>query len=561
MKKGNWDPTRVLEAWGLIGYKPHSAILDICDNAVSAKASMVKVKIESGKSDTQIGTRAIITRILISDNGLGMDEADLDNALSLGSSSAHYSSETLSKFGMGLKAASSSIGRCLTIVSKKRGGQLWTVTLDQDILRNKNEYCYESYRSTADEIELFSKETKQSEQGTIIIISKIRTSRLPKLIEIKTELKKWAAVVYHYYIAGEVLNSPKLDFLIDDEHIKPVDPLFVAEIDPNDPNLDDLTWDGTTVKWILTKQNFQLDSNSPIYAELEITQLPHPPMTEHRTQVQRSKTREKYMIEAGNYGFYIYRNKRLISWADSLNTINLDQKLYGFRGRLFIESDADEVLNIDVTKSRIDLSELAKDQLSPILREAKMKSQSAWEKQTKFIESLSGNDPHDEINQALDELGKMNDESNNIDESVSPENERKILEFRRKIASVEKPATIEEKKKLEKERKRVQYVDSLSNNQLWERSFCADRGLIVRVNNSHRLVNDILSSCQENNQLVKILDLLFFCLAEAEYNVVYKETGFDQRLAENLLEVFREHASSSISDAIRKVGSEVLTSK
>ena len=46
MIEGTWNPARVFEALGKIGYKPHSAILDIADNSVSANCSHLDIIIE-----------------------------------------------------------------------------------------------------------------------------------------------------------------------------------------------------------------------------------------------------------------------------------------------------------------------------------------------------------------------------------------------------------------------------------------------------------------------------------------------------------------------------------
>ncbi len=50
-------------------------------------------------------------------------------------------------------------------------------------------------------------------------------------------------------------------------------------------------------------------------------------------------------MEAGNYGFYVYRNRRLISWAEAFSNgmasiIPAQQKYFGFRGRINIDGTA-----------------------------------------------------------------------------------------------------------------------------------------------------------------------------------------------------------------------------
>ena len=140
--------------------------------------------------------------------------------------------------------------------------------------------------------------------------------------------------------------------------------------------------------------------------------------------------RDHYLIEAKNYGFYIYRNWRLISWADSLSFVTRDQDLYAFRGRLLINSDADDVLNIDVTKSRIHLSEIAHDQLKPLIREAVKKSIAAWNNAKRETRRISQQDPHDTANDALDRSERLQDDADKRDMSITPPDQRKELEER-----------------------------------------------------------------------------------------------------------------------------------
>ena len=149
----------------------------------------------------------------------------------------------------------------------------------------------------------------------------------------------------------------------------------------------------------------------------------------HKEIMTPNECREYYKIGAGNYGFYIYRNKRLISWAESLDFVPRDQDLYAFRGRLLINSDADDVLNIDVTKSRIHLSEVAEDQLKGEIREAVKKSRNAWKTAYNITVKSKDQVPHDTANQELDRISHLQDDDDKRDESVAPIDERK--EFRR----------------------------------------------------------------------------------------------------------------------------------
>src|SRR5690348_9581494 len=112
LQQGRWNAPRVLTAIGKIGYDPVAAILDIADNSVSNGATRVSIKIETEQElRTGPGRRkAVLSRVTITDDGVGMDAERIDNAIALGSEDSDYSEGTLSKFGMGLKSAASSLG-------------------------------------------------------------------------------------------------------------------------------------------------------------------------------------------------------------------------------------------------------------------------------------------------------------------------------------------------------------------------------------------------------------------------------------------------------------------
>jgi hypothetical protein len=103
---------RLIESLRDLGYDCATAIADLVDNSISARASEVHIEIQ-----TQGPTKAPF--ILIADNGLGMDRERLYEAMRFG---AHqeYTAEDLGKYGLGLKTASLSQCRCLTVASKAR---------------------------------------------------------------------------------------------------------------------------------------------------------------------------------------------------------------------------------------------------------------------------------------------------------------------------------------------------------------------------------------------------------------------------------------------------------
>ena len=559
IKEGTWDPGRVFQALGRIGYDPVSAILDLVDNSVSASATsiVIKVNAESEKrTKRQRGRpRAILKSLVIVDNGCGMDEKGLDNALTLGSPAQLYDAETLSKFGMGLKSAASSLGKQLEVISRSENdlNDVRKVVLDQDLIVEKGKYVYNLTDPTDEDLNELDACT-DGKSGTLIRITKLSHESLPRTSEIVEELKTKTGVIYYYYLKGMVKGSERLSLKIDDYDVAPVDPLFIDEIDADNGNLDEHNWDGLNPKWITRSQAIPLDSTGNTWAQVEITQLPHPLSVERKGLMARKDCRDHYLIGAGNYGFYIYRNWRLISWAESLDFVPQDQDLYAFRGRLLINSDADDILNINVMKSRVQLSETAQDQLKPEAQEAVKKSRTAWKTAYRVSVEPLTQGSHDTANQELNRISHLQTDEDRRDESVAPLEEKKQLEVRRSKAVKAKLMNAKDLQRVSETGQRVLYVNTLDNDQLWERAHDPEEGMIVRVNSSHRFCRDILNAVSDNSNLLKVTDVLFYSIARGEYDLVYKSEHDDDEI-EKIMGEYRERVGRTLSDVIRRLNS------
>ena len=223
-----------------------------------------------------------------------------------------------------------------------------------------------------------------------------------------------------------------------------------------------------------------------------------------------------------------------------------------FVGRLLIKSDADDILNIDITKSRIHLSEIAQDQLKPLIQEGLKKSRDAWQNANRTTQQFVNEDPHDTANEELNRISQLQTDEDRHDESVAPLKEKKELEARRSKAVKAKQINTEDQQRVSETGQRVLYVDTLDNNQLWERAYDPMQGLIVRVNKSHRFCREILDAVHDNSNLVKVIDVLFFSLARGEYDLVYKSEHNDDEI-EKIMAEYRERVSETFSNVIRRL--------
>ena len=557
LREGSWDAGRVFQSLGRIGYDPVSAVLDLVDNSVSAGATSIIIKVNEKRAEQAEGQRgrprAVLESFAIVDNGCGMDADGLHNALTLGSSAQMYNEDTLSKFGIGLKSAASSLGKQLEIISRAENNvnDVRKVVVDHDLIVKEGRYVYDLTRPTEKDLEELEACT-HGKSGTLVRITKLFRDSFPRTSEVIDGLRTRAGVIYYYYLKGMVEGLEPVKLKIDEHEVKAVDPLFEHDIDSDDANLNENTWDGLSPKWITTPQGIQVDTTGARYAEVAMTQLPHPPSVARITSKSQKACRDHYMIGAGNYGFYIYRNWRLISWADSLGFVSQDQDYYAFRGRLLIKSDSDDILNIDITKSRIHLSEIAQDQLKPLIQEALKKSRDAWQSAYRNTTRAVSEDPHDTANEELNRVSHLQAEDDIRDESVAPSEEKKKLETRRKKAVKSKPINVEDQQHVSESGHSVLYVDTLDNNQLWERAHDPEQGLIVRINKSHRFCRDILDAVYDNSNLLKVIDVLFFALARGEYDLIYKSEHNEDEI-EVIMAEYRERIGETLSDVLRRI--------
>ena len=96
-----------------IGYTFHAAVADVVDNSITAQATEIEILDNSDPDYPAIG---------IVDNGHGMAEPELTEAMRLGTRSPTDEREPfdLGRFGLGMKTAAFSQCRRLTVITRRR---------------------------------------------------------------------------------------------------------------------------------------------------------------------------------------------------------------------------------------------------------------------------------------------------------------------------------------------------------------------------------------------------------------------------------------------------------
>ena len=199
------EASSMIETFRAIGYNLETAIADIIDNSVSANAKNIWINFEWLGADTWLS---------IIDDGDGMDNSEIINAMRPGSINPLLERKTkdLGRFGMGLKTASFSQARKLTILSKTKTSKLNYWTWDLDFVKETGNWNLIKYSPD----EKFENKFSKLKSGTIVVwndidrvvkdFKKEDNSSLDKFLFKMELVKKHLAMVFHKFIENRKIK-------------------------------------------------------------------------------------------------------------------------------------------------------------------------------------------------------------------------------------------------------------------------------------------------------------------------------------------------------------------
>ncbi len=218
-----YAPT-LIESTRAIGYTLESAIADIVDNSVSASASWVDIFF------FPIGD----SYVAILDDGHGMNKSELETAMRYGSQSPNVkrAANDLGRFGLGLKTASLSQCRTLTVVSKQKG-QIEARRWDIDHVIESDDWSLLILESD-EELDAVPRieELRKLDSGTLVVwqnLDRLKVGELDfsrsmgkKMDEVRSHL----SLVFHRFISGEP-GLKRMQIRMNNTPIDPADPFLV----------------------------------------------------------------------------------------------------------------------------------------------------------------------------------------------------------------------------------------------------------------------------------------------------------------------------------------------
>lgn len=328
------EPSILIESLRDIGYSFNSALADIVDNSITANASSVRI-LAIPDDNFRIG---------IIDDGDGLSRDDLKQAMRLGSSNPREERalNDLGRFGLGLKMASFSQCRRLTVVSR-RDTDIAAFTWDLDLVVERNEWSVIE-RKNFEEIP-FIRELGST--GTLVLWEKLdrltgeRGSGKIDHTRIISEAQDYLALVFHRFITGEK-GINRLSIYVNNRCLDPIDPFNSKHRATQSSPLE-------TICPRVTMQAFTLP---------------------HRSHYESQQDYERYGLKDGylkNQGVYLYRAKRLILYGTWFGLAKKTALTQLTRVKIDIGVNQDEFWKIDVKKVSAQMPEIVRSRVKTLI--------------------------------------------------------------------------------------------------------------------------------------------------------------------------------------------------
>jgi hypothetical protein len=336
-----------------VGYNFHIALADVIDNSIAAGAKNIEIETDNSPN----------LFLTIFDNGSGMNQDELIEAMRLGSKDPDdiRDKKDLGRFGLGLKTASFSQCKRLTVISKKNNrisARIW----DLDVIEKENEwFLLTPTQKELESIPCFNKLDSQ-QSGTLVVWEKIDGINLKNYYEELELVKQHLSLVFHRFLEGS-LRGRKIRIDVNRNPLIPFNPF-------NEQN---------PATQVLPEQIIKIDGRK-IVATPYI--LPHHSKLS-KLDYQKYSTKDGY---TKSQGFYLYRAGRLLihgTWW-GLNKISDAHRLV--RVKIDITNEQDYLWNIDVKKSIANPNHLVKNELKKIMNQVLGRGEKTYTRRSAVIE-------------------------------------------------------------------------------------------------------------------------------------------------------------------------------
>lgn len=520
------DAKRLIFGLRDTGYNVKTATADIIDNSIAADADRIKVEIVLRNDGSKV--------VYFGDNGKGMDATGVRRAMRYGAPERE-NRESLGKFGLGLKTASSSVCIKYTLISRtSESDELAKLAWDLEHVAQQEKWQMLQEPVTADERDAFVELCGPA--GTLVIWEKCdriltkeydpgSTQERAAISRLAENLAKHLSLVFHRFLDKTDERERNVEIHINQSPVVPWNPFYPARSDQ-----------------VLAEKKQSIDIELPDgsgdTANIRAWILPH------RNDMTKDEEKTHARIANRAQGFYVYREGRLIQDGGWLDVFGVPEPHYSL---LRIEFDfghrLDDAFRIDVKKSRIlfhpELADGLNTLLQPVYREAglRYRRKNRDYANTKPIDHTSANKNIGDVSNAdkpqitsVDPKEQSAEISNNLGQKIK---------LKVPIQSFVSADTIY-----------IEAVEEIKSGELWQPALrsAGDSGHVpaVLLNKHHDFYQKIYKRAAANGYAMDGMDMLLWAFSVAEQNNTNAEL-------EPIFEDIRSEISSNLRKLLRNV--------
>jgi len=353
------EASSMIETFRAIGYSLETAIADIIDNSISAQAKNIHI------NRIWRGGQSVIT---IKDDGEGMNSNEIIQAMRPGAQNplSDRSETDLGRFGLGLKTASFSQCRKLSVLSKRTDNapSFWSWDLDYVAQSDK----WELLHWIPDD---FLNELDNLQSGTLVV-----WSDLDRVLPLQTVDTDENAKHKFSVSLDKVKNHIAMTFhrFIEEKAIK----IFWGEHEIE-------AWNPFCCNETKTQEQPTESINGGVKMKGYV--LPH---KNNFSSEQAYKKAEGMNGWAAQQGFYVYRGKRLLLSGDWLGFFRKEEHYKLVRIQIDLPNKLDTEWQIDIKKSKAYPPSVCREQLESYAKSVRSIGVEVYRHRGKILKQRAG---------------------------------------------------------------------------------------------------------------------------------------------------------------------------
>ena len=361
---------RLMHSLRDLGYDLPAAVADLIDNSLDAGATVVDIDLDSEWRGSYLR---------VTDNGRGMTERELDEAMRYGSA-RQYTTGDLGHFGLGLKTASLSQCRRLTVATRTTGkGRIRVRRWDLDRVAETDAWALERPRILDCRPQLT--EPLRDGIGTVVLwekLDRVIGSRRPdgdaarrKLHAAEEDLRLHLAMIFHRFLS-RVGGRTRLTLTLNGVGVRAWDPFCRDE----------------PLTQALAAQRVGVNGDHHVVLRPFILPAQHhfsSPEAHARASGPNRWNRQQ--------GFYIYRRDRLIQSGGWCRLRTMDEHSKLARVAVDLPSSEEDMFRINVAKMTVGLPEALRPQLRVLATGIVSRAQDAYRRRARAVPDTRASQP------------------------------------------------------------------------------------------------------------------------------------------------------------------------